>query len=137
MGDDVVARVDIERVRRVLRDAVEKEGFSQRGLSRAAELNRDAVYDIINGRNKNPTVAVLVALANAMDKDLSVFGIEISTSISELERAIAEALPSMPSRSVEKQARFLAQVVAGELGLPPDQPANDHPPLRDGDPAAA
>jgi transcriptional regulator with XRE-family HTH domain len=123
--------VDIELVRNVLRKAISDGAFSQRGLSRSAGLNRDAVYDILNGRNENPTVSHLAALADAMGEDLSIFGLttpEIVTNVAELERAIAEALPSLPSRP-EKQARYLAEVVAAELGLPQDREATSGHPL--------
>lgn len=135
MGCVVGEPIDLERVKRVLREATQQGGrFSQRGLSKSAGLDRDAVYDILNDRNRNPTIAVLMPLAEAMDADLSVFGLtepEIVASISELQRAIAEALPNMPSRGVERQARYLAEVVAGELGLPPDRPASPAEPLPD------
>jgi transcriptional regulator with XRE-family HTH domain len=123
----VGSSIDLELVKSVLREATQAGRFSQRGLSRKAGLDRDAVYDILNGRNKNPTISVLLPLAEAMDADLSVFGLaepEVIATVSELQRAIAEALPNMPSRGVERQARYLAEVVAGELGLPKDQPAS-------------
>lgn len=125
----VAAAIDLERVKDVLREATKPGGaFSQRGLSKAAGLDRDAVYDILNDRNKNPTISVLMPLAEAMETDLSVFGLtepEIVASISELQHAIAEALPNMPSRDTERQARYLAEVVAAALGLPADRPANE------------
>ena len=129
--------VNMDRVRTVLRKAVRPAGArSQRGLAREAGLDRDSVYDIIQGRNKNPSIRVLAALAKAMGNDLSVFGIAIRSeapSAVELEQAILESLPEMPRRgSWERKASFLAEAVAGALGLPPGPPANqhasDHPP---------
>lgn len=126
--------VDLDRVKTVLREATQQGArFSQRGLSRAAGLDRDAVYDILNDRNKNPTISVLLPLAEAMETDLSIFGLsepEVVATISELQRAIVEALPNMPSRGLERQARYLAEVVAGALGLPPDRPANQSAPAQ-------
>ena len=129
--------VDMERVRSVLRGAVRPAGsFSQRGLAREAGLDRDSVYDIVQGRNKNPSLRVLAALARAMGSDLTVFGIEMRSeapSAAELEQAILESLPAMPRRgSWERKASFVAEAVAAALGLPPGPPANqlaeDHPP---------
>jgi transcriptional regulator with XRE-family HTH domain len=121
--------VDMDRVREVLRAAVKPTGSrSQRGLAREAGLDRDAVYDIVQGRNKNPSIRVLAALAQAMDHDLSVFGIELRSeapNAAELEQAILESLPEMPRRgSWQRKASFLAAAVAGALGLPPGPPAN-------------
>lgn len=130
------AAVEMERVRRVLRDAVKPVGsFSQRGLAREAGLDRDAVYDIVQGRNKNPSLRVLAALARAIGSDLTVFGIEMRSeapSAAELEQAILESLPAMPRRGTwERKASFLAESVAAALGLPPGPPASpadaDHP----------
>jgi transcriptional regulator with XRE-family HTH domain len=128
MAHLVGAAIDLDLVKSVLREAT-RDGarFSQRGLSKAAGLDRDAVYDILNDRNKNPTISVLMPLAEAMDADLSIFGLsepEIVTTVSELQHAIEEALPNMPARGLERQARYLAEVVAGALGLPSDQPAS-------------
>jgi transcriptional regulator with XRE-family HTH domain len=125
MGDPV----DMDHVRDVLRQAVRPLGpFSQRGLAREAGLDRDSVYDIVQGRNRNPTIRVLAALAEAMGRDLSVFGVEPRSdlpSAGELEQAILESLPAMPRRgSWERKASFLAEAVAAALGLPPDRPAN-------------
>ncbi len=66
----------IERVREILRDATGPEGgFSRRGLSAKAGLAKDAVADIINGRNNNPSAMTLDAIASAMGEDLSIFGL--------------------------------------------------------------
>lgn len=132
--------VDMDRVRSVLRAAVKPAGpLSQRGLAREAGLDRDAVYDIVQGRNKNPSIRVLAALAKAMDRDLSIFGVQVRSeapSAAELERAILESLPEMPRRgSWERKASFLAEAVAGALGLPPGPPASrpdPDPPRRRG-----
>jgi transcriptional regulator with XRE-family HTH domain len=125
---EMSAHMDIELIRDVLRQVTGESGpFSQRGLSAKAGLGRDAVGDIINGRNKNPTIASLIALADAMDKPLSVFGFHF-VSEPELRRTIHEALPNMPSRGRERQARYLAEVVSDALGLPKDRPATDADP---------
>lgn len=133
MTDDPI---DMDRVRGVLREAVKPRGpFSQRGLAREAGLDRDAVYDILQGRNRNPSTRVLAALAAAMGGDLGDFGIEIRSSLpsaAELEQAILESLPAMPRRgSWQRKASFLAESVAAALGLPPAAPAippdEDHP----------
>jgi transcriptional regulator with XRE-family HTH domain len=121
--------VDMERVRRVLRASLRPAGpFTQRGLAREAGLDRDAVYDIVQGRNRNPSVRALAALADALGNDLSVFGIAVradAPNVAELEQAILESLPEMPRRgSWERKASFLAEAVAGALGLPPDRPAS-------------
>src|SRR5688572_19148992 len=68
--------IDMAKVRDVLRSAVKPVGsHSQRGLAREAGLDRDVVYDLLQGRNRNPSLKVLAALAEAMGKDLSAFGI--------------------------------------------------------------
>jgi transcriptional regulator with XRE-family HTH domain len=120
--------IDMGKVREVLRRAVKPAGaFSQRGLAREAGLDRDAVYDIIQGRNRNPSLKVLASLATAMGKDLSVFGVEMraeAPNAAELEQAILESLPAMPRRgSWERKASFLAEAVARILELPPVAPA--------------
>lgn len=126
------AGVDIEVVKAVLRDATGPDGpFSQRGLSGAAQLNRDAVYDIINGRNRNPTIATLASIAEAMGTDLSVFGI-VSYLVTEemLREAFEEHLPLVPKKAgPPEQARYLAAAVARSLQLPHAVPANDQEPL--------
>ncbi|WP_242181552.1 helix-turn-helix transcriptional regulator [Sphingomonas sp. CARO-RG-8B-R24-01] len=119
---------DLERIRAVLSDATGSSGhFSQRGLSKDAGESRDCVGDIINGRNKNPTMKVLANLANAMGSDLSVFGIsepraEPPTE-AELEDALRDMLPGMPRGSLDKRARYLAEAVGRALKLPPGQRA--------------
>jgi len=123
------AEIDMNEVRRVLLGAVRPSGeFTRRGLARAAGLDRDAVYDILQGRNRNPSIRVLAALAAALDTDLSVFGVAPRSDMpseAELERAILEALPDMPRRgSFERKASFLAAAVAGALGLPQGRQAN-------------
>jgi transcriptional regulator with XRE-family HTH domain len=133
---DVMAAnsIDMDKVRDVLRRSVKPAGpHSQRGLAREAGLDRDAVYDIIQGRNRNPSLNVLASLATAMGGDLSVFGVEIRSEIpsaAELEQAILESLPAMPRRgSWERKASFLAEAVARILELPPAAPAT--PPAAD------
>lgn len=120
--------IDMDRVREVLRKAVKPAGtMSQRGLAREAGLDRDAVYDILQGRNQNPSLKVLAALAEAMEQDLSVFGMHLRSEVpsaAELERAILESLPEMPRRgSWARKASFLAEAVAAILELPPAPPA--------------
>jgi transcriptional regulator with XRE-family HTH domain len=118
--------MDYEPIRKVLADAVGPGGpFSQRGLAKAAGLGQTSIADIINGRNANPTIGVLDKIARAMGTDLSVFGLSprpIQTTLAELQRALEEALPAMPSPylGVETQARYLAEVVAAILELPDD-----------------
>jgi transcriptional regulator with XRE-family HTH domain len=137
------ATIDIERVKQVLREATKDDGsFSQRGLPKAAGLAKDAVYDIIAGRNKNPTIATLSSLAQALGGNLSMFGLSQTFALSEEElRAELEvALPHMPTAasSPAEQAQYLAEAVAGALGLPRTVQA-DPPrrPARRGRPAAA
>ena len=120
--------VDLDRIRDVLRTAIKPIGtMSGRGLAREAGLNRDAVYDIVNGRNGNPSIRALAALAQAMGEDLSIFGVQVRSrvpSAAELEQAILESLPAMPRRgSWERKASFLAEAVAAALRLPPARPA--------------
>ncbi|WP_419827682.1 helix-turn-helix domain-containing protein [Sphingomonas sp.] len=123
-------RFDLSTVVAVLRERTGQDGpFSMRGLSKAACQHRDTVSDIIAGRNRNPTIRVLSALAEAMGEDLSVFGIELSRRAdvpteAELEQALRSALPDMPRGSPDKRARFLAESVARLLQLPPSRPAN-------------
>lgn len=136
---DSATAVDMELVRNVVRAAVKPLGpLSQRGLAREAGLDRDVVYDILQGRNNNPSLKVLAALAGALGTDLSVFGIRLRSelpSAAELEQALLDSLPEMPRRgSWERKASFLAEAVAAILGLPPAQPATprgeDRPPSR-------
>lgn len=124
----------MNEVRRALLGAVKPAGsFTRRGLARAAGLDRDAVYDILQGRNRNPSIRVLTALAAALDADVSLFGVAPRSDMpseAELEQAILEALPDMPRRgSPERKASFLAAAVAGALGLPQDRRAS--PPGRE------
>ena len=116
--------IDMEKVRTALRRAVRPTGpDSQRGLARKAGLDRDAVYDLIQGRNRNPSLNVLAALAEAMGKDLSVFGVGRRASVpsaEELHAALLEILPDMPRRgSWEQKASYLAEALAAALRLPP------------------
>ena len=116
--------IDLAKVRDVLRAVVKPAGpFSQRGLAREANLDRDAVYDLIQGRNRNPSLKVLAALADAIGKDLSIFGVGArvtAPSAEELEAVLLEILPEMPRRgSWERKASYLAEAVAAALRLPP------------------
>ncbi|HJQ17080.1 MAG TPA: helix-turn-helix domain-containing protein [Allosphingosinicella sp.] len=127
--------VDMERVRDVLRATVKPAGpHSQRGLARKAGLDRDAVYDIVQGRNRNPSLKLLAALAEAMDSDLSIFGVELHAALpsaAALEQAILESLPAMPRRgSWQRKASFLAESVARILELPPAPRATPPAPAR-------
>lgn len=72
MGEGL--RIDVDRVRQILEENTRKGArFSMRGLSKRAGLQRDTVYDIIRGRNANPTLEVIDSLARALDLDLSTF----------------------------------------------------------------
>lgn len=126
------AGVDIEVVRAVLLQATRPGGeFSQRGLSSAAKLDRDAVYDIVKGRNKNPTIATLASIAQALGSDLSIFGITGSFVVTEemLRDALEEHLPHVPKREDPAgQAVYLAAAIATALALPRTVPANDQEP---------
>src|SRR5262245_53788319 len=120
--------IDMTKVRDVLRAAVKPAGpHSQRGLARDAGLDRDAVYDLVQGRNRNPSLKVLAALAEAMGKDLSVFGIGrrvTAPSAEELHAVLLEVLPEMPRRgSWERKASFVAEALAAALRLPPARKA--------------
>jgi transcriptional regulator with XRE-family HTH domain len=131
------AGVDIEIVKAVLLRATRAGGeFSQRGLSNAAKLDRDAVYDILKGRNQNPTIATLASIAQALGADLSIFGITGSFVVTEemLRDALEEHLPHVPAEeSPAGQARYLAEAIATALALPRTVPANDlEPPRRRG-----
>ena len=129
--------IDMEKVRDVLRAAVRPAGsHSQRGLARKAGLDRDAVYDLLQGRNRNPSLKVLAALADAMGKDLSAFGVGTrvtAPSAEELHAVLLEILPEMPRRtSWERKASYLAEALAGALRLPPTvkarRPGRGRPP---------
>jgi len=128
-----MSSVDIERVKRVLADATkDPEKLSRRGLSLAAGQSRDCVGDIINGRNKNPTINVLMSLAEQLGGDLSLFGLSIDLAnepptVSELEAALLDTLPDMPRGAPDKRARFLAEGVAQILRLPQSRPAIGQP----------
>lgn len=116
--------IDMAKVRDVLRSAVKPVGsHSQRGLAREAGLDRDVVYDLLQGRNRNPSLKVLAALAEAMGKDLSAFGIGTrvtAPSAEELHAVLLEILPEMPRRgSWERKASYLAEALAAALRLPP------------------
>lgn len=116
--------IDLKKVVSVLSDATAPGArFSQRGLAKAARLQRDAVGDIIRGRNLNPTIKTLRSLADAMETDLSVFGIKLRSEVpteAELEGALREALTHMPAGEPDRLARYLASAVALLLQLPPD-----------------
>jgi len=126
----VAAPIDLSLVQSILRDRTGSGGpLTMRGLSKKAGLNRDAVYDIIHGRNSNPTIAQLSALADAMDEDLSVFGLApktIVTNEDELRSAILEALPDMPANDHDEQAEYLSEVVGRLIGLPSNRQATVH-----------
>lgn len=116
------AQFDLDLIKRVLAEATGDNGsFSQRGLAKAAGEGRDSVGDIINGRNKNPTIKVLSNLAHALGGDLSMFGlaeerVEPPTE-AELEAALLDMLPGMPKGTLDRRARYLAGAVAGALKL--------------------
>jgi transcriptional regulator with XRE-family HTH domain len=135
-----VAHVDIELVKQILRDAT-KDGapFSQRGLSKAAGLNRDAVYDILIGRNRNPTIATLASIAEALGGDVSMFGLSKTFVVSEerLREELEDALQHMPKLEHRAgQAQYLAEAVAAALGLPKTAPEGDPaPPPKPGRPS--
>jgi transcriptional regulator with XRE-family HTH domain len=122
-----------ELIRKVLADATGPEGqFSRRGLSKAAGLGASGIADIMQGRSASPTIGTLAKIAAAMGTDLSVFGLSprpIQTTLAELQRALEEALPAMPSPylGVETQARYLAEVVAAILELPDDLDSEEAP----------
>lgn len=122
---------DLERIKAVLAEATAPDGpFSQRSLSARAELQRDAVGDIIRGRNKNPTINVLTSLAEAMGRDLSVFGIAPGEQASvdagltrqALEQALDDAWEGRP-RQRAAQIRYFAETVLSVLELPDSQQA--------------
>lgn len=72
-------KIDIELIRRVLRDATSGKSaeYSQRSLDTAAGVGRGTVNDILSGKNSNPTVSVLAPLATALGGDVSMFGIAV------------------------------------------------------------
>ena len=126
------AEIDIDRIRAVLSEATAAGArFSQRSLSKAAGESRDCVGDLINGRNKNPTIKVLTNLAAALDSDLSIFGImqddqAATVTEADLEIALRDMLPGMPRGSLDKRARYLAEAVGRALKLPPGPPLLPH-----------
>jgi transcriptional regulator with XRE-family HTH domain len=126
--------IDMDKVRQVLQAAVKPAGKdSQRGLARKAGLDRDAVYDLIQGRNRNPSLKVLAALAEAMGKDLSIFGVARRASLpsaEELHAVLLELVPQMPRGSVERRASFLSEAIAAALRLPPVAKATRRAPAR-------
>ncbi|MBA3678258.1 MAG: hypothetical protein H0W74_12795 [Sphingosinicella sp.] len=116
-------QIDLDLVISVLAKATSTGGLSQRGLSKAAtnDTDRSAVYDIIQRRNRNPSVGLLAALAREMGQDMSIFGLSRNMTVSEarLREALGLSLPHMPKRaSVAEQAEFLAEAVAALLELP-------------------
>jgi transcriptional regulator with XRE-family HTH domain len=126
LQDEGPPRAMYDLIKRVLQEATGPgSGVSQRSLGRAAGLGVTVISDIISGKNTNPTIGTLAKIADAMGTDLSVFGLSprpIQTTLAELQRALGEALPAMPSPylGVETQARYLAEVVAAILELPDD-----------------
>jgi transcriptional regulator with XRE-family HTH domain len=129
---------DLEKIKAVLVEATTSGGkFSQRGLAKEAGEGRDTVGDIINGRNKNPTMKVLTNLATALGGDLSMFGLTEDRALppteEELEAALLKALPGMSARSIDARARFLAANLVQILRLPPRQEASQ---LGQGSPAS-
>ncbi|MCA3566276.1 LexA family transcriptional regulator [Bradyrhizobium sp.] len=60
--------IDLPRFVAALRHATEGDDpqFSKRGLSLAAELHSQAVYDIISGRNKDPDPSVVMRITDAL-----------------------------------------------------------------------
>lgn len=122
---------DLERIKAVLAEATAPEGpFTQRSLASRADLQRDTVGDIIRGRNKNPTINVLTSLAEAMGRDLSVFGIapgdqprtDAGLTQQALEQALADAWEGRP-RQRDAQIRYFAETVLSVLELPENQPS--------------
>lgn len=122
---------DLERIKAVLAEATAPEGrFSQRSLAARADLQRDAVGDIIRGRNKNPTINVLTSLAEALGRDLSVFGIapgeqpsaDAGLTRQALEQALDDAWAGRP-RQRDAQIRYFAETVLSVLELPDSQPS--------------
>jgi len=122
---------DLERIKAVLSEATAPDGpFSQRSLAAQAELQRDTVGDIIRGRNKNPTINVLMSLAEAMGRDLSVFGIvpgeqlgaDAGLTQRALEQALDDAWEGRP-RQRPAQIRYFAEIVLSVLELPENQPS--------------
>jgi transcriptional regulator with XRE-family HTH domain len=125
--------MDLTLIKRVLAEATGPKGpYSTRSLAKAAGLGQTAIPDILHGRSTNPGIKTLDKIARAMGTDLSVFGLSprpIQTTLAELQRALEEALPAMPSPylGVETQARYLAEVVAAILELPDDLDSEEAP----------
>jgi transcriptional regulator with XRE-family HTH domain len=121
--------IDIELVRRVLRERTRPGGqISQRKLSLGAGMSPSAVNDILQGKSELPNINTLMALADALGEPLSIFGIDskpLVTTEAELRQVIEEALPHMPSRGWKRQSEYLAEAVAGALGLPGNRPATE------------
>lgn len=135
--------LDLDRIRAVLAAATGPSGgYSQRGLAAAAGEGRDCVGDILNGRNRNPTIKVLTNLARALGGDLSIFGLADAPaparraaaapgpSEDDLIAALLALLPDMPRGSPDKRARFLGEGVARILKLPRSRPATSAEPAR-------
>jgi transcriptional regulator with XRE-family HTH domain len=128
--------VDLDRVKAVLRAATGPGGgFSMRGLAKAAGEGRDVVGDILNGRNRNPTLRVLANLARALGGDLTLFGVgsgvEAETrtappTAAELAQALRDVLPGLPRGSLDKRTEYLAEALSRALRLPQDPPATGH-----------
>jgi transcriptional regulator with XRE-family HTH domain len=118
---------DIERIRTVLRDATAATAhFSQRSLSAEAGESRDAVGDIINGRNKNPTTKVLSNLARALGGDLSMFGLADERATDALRLPSGDRLAAMMSAllrgvGLEAEAELHSETLARRLPVALEQ----------------
>ena len=108
---------DMDLVRDVLRSATAGPSaeWSQRGLSAKAGEGRDVVGDIINGRNKNPTIKVLMALAQAMGKDFSIFGMSVGEKPAMPSEAALTAMFEGLLRPFDLHAGELPQTLAKKL----------------------
>jgi transcriptional regulator with XRE-family HTH domain len=129
---DMDAEAGLNEARRCLQEALDK-GMSQREIARRAGVNPNMVRRILSGHIESPRLVTLARIADALGGDLSLFGLSqkpIQTTLAELQRAIGEALPAMPSPylGVDTQARYLAEVVAAILELPDDLDSDEAPP---------
>lgn len=102
-----------------LRQEMARAGINARQLADKAEVGRSFIYDILNGRSKNPTTKKLSAIAD-------ILGVDLNQLISEVERedalhdpaAMLHHVVAIPSVEVEASMGMGSFVVEEQPGTP-------------------
>lgn len=119
----------LNAIRRNVAAAVESTGMGAKPFAQKNSMGETVVRDLIKAHNKDVQLSTLAKIARGSGVPLAEL-INVSDEAqrapteAELEAALLDMLPGMPSGALDKRARYLAEAVGRALKLPQARPAS-------------